>query len=278
VALYRPALITYLDIMRFKELIDESKLNPAKTDEILQVLRTMKTKLHLGVNPFATPPQKEEKDSFHTVNFSDLTVRATYLDSHLDLFESVEYELMDLAIKQTELVCNGILLRGAITVGDIFIDGHHIFGPGLVDGYLLERDLAVFPRIIIHDELLKKLGGIKEEMPGSWKIGDDGIWFVDYLFGYFLRSMQYPKNTTFSCKQVLLKHKETAEQNLIQVAGKGPRIRQKAIWMALYHNGVTNRIRTLIDIKPRDQRKQIQYAEASDALKGAAIEPHLLYE
>ena len=267
VALYRPALVVYLDILGFSDLIDESKSNPAKADEILKVLRTMQTQLYLEDNPFRTA-QNEVKASFKTVNFSDLTIRATYLDSHLDLWDSLGHELIDLTVQQTELVCGGILLRGAITVGDIFVDGNHIFGPGVVSGYLLERDLAVFPRIIIDDEILLKLGGIENEMPGNWKIGDDGIWYLDYLYGYFMKSMQFPERTNLSCKNVLLRHKETVERNLIRVKGKSARVRQKAVWLALYHNGVTNRIREFLKTKPDTEQEQIQHSEANDALKG----------
>jgi hypothetical protein len=54
-----------------------------------------------------------------------------------------------------------ILLRGGICVGDISMDpdprsDEIVFGPAMVRAYELERDAAVYPRIVIDRELIKE--------------------------------------------------------------------------------------------------------------------------
>jgi hypothetical protein len=66
------------------------------------------------------------------------------------LADILNFECMVLANAQCqEIFSSGILLRGAICVGDLFIGDHATFGPALIDAYDLESNVAVFPRIAI---------------------------------------------------------------------------------------------------------------------------------
>jgi hypothetical protein len=51
------------------------------------------------------------------------------------------------------LLSGGILTRGAIARGPTFHDKRIIFGEGLTRAYELERHAAVYPRIIVTDEI-----------------------------------------------------------------------------------------------------------------------------
>lgn len=47
------------------------------------------------------------------------------------------------------LLATGLLLRGGITSGDMYVQDDIIFGPALTEAYLLEEKNAKVPRIII---------------------------------------------------------------------------------------------------------------------------------
>ena len=48
-----------------------------------------------------------------------------------------------------------VLIRGAITVGNIFAKGDITFGPGLTEAYLMEEKCAKYPRIIMTKSTLE---------------------------------------------------------------------------------------------------------------------------
>ena len=48
-----------------------------------------------------------------------------------------------------------ILLRGSIVIGNLHIDENAVLGKGLVKAYKFEDEIAIFPRIIIDNDLLK---------------------------------------------------------------------------------------------------------------------------
>ena len=66
--------------------------------------------------------------------------------------------IVNLAYIGAILLEQGILIRGAITFGDIIHeDNGTVFGQGLIDSYLLESNYSKYPRIILSDKLISKL-------------------------------------------------------------------------------------------------------------------------
>ena len=60
------------------------------------------------------------------------------------------------AFIQAELARHGYLIRGAITVGDLYIDEDMVFGPALIEAYDAESKLAIFPRVILCKNAVKE--------------------------------------------------------------------------------------------------------------------------
>ena len=59
---------------------------------------------------------------------------------------------------QLEFIKNGLLLRGCISFNQHFQNGKVTYSPALVDAYELETKSAFFPRIVIHQAVIAKLG------------------------------------------------------------------------------------------------------------------------
>ena len=51
----------------------------------------------------------------------------------------------------------GILIRGAITIGNLYPPSGVILGKGMIEAYQLELKSAVYPRIILSQTLIKEL-------------------------------------------------------------------------------------------------------------------------
>lgn len=98
--------------------------------------------------------------------------------------------ILDVHSLQLSLIRKGILLRGAITVGRLFHDEDHVFGPALNEAVCLEK-LANYPRVILDRQVLEDADLLKSTRPAtdspdgsilSMITEDfDGLHYVDYI-------------------------------------------------------------------------------------------------
>jgi hypothetical protein len=241
-ATYRKVLLTYLDILGFRELIRQSASNPSKVYEILNILKIAKRKGTTGMA--AADYDGETKTITRAVNFSDLILRITYIDQVSELIVRLNMELMKLAGVQCQLIAqHGILLRGAISLGELYDNDDLIFGPALVNSYELEERTAVFPRIVIASDLVETAA---EETAQVWpsviRRGEDAAYFVDYLYAGAQSKPGGFMSTGFNLASSLVKgHQLMIEDKLVHTTGE--RARQKVLWTALYHNSVVDRLK-----------------------------------
>ncbi len=83
----------------------------------------------------------------------------------------------------TRFLVEGILTRGGVVHGKAYHSGRVLFGPGIVDAYSLESDVARYPRILVSESVRRAVWGYHE---GLWK-GQllkrdvDGCCFVNLL-------------------------------------------------------------------------------------------------
>jgi hypothetical protein len=146
---------------------------------------------------------------------------------------------------------DGLFVRGAICIGDLFVrekprSRAMVFGPGLVKAYELEHTVAVFPRVILDDEVAGALA-----QPHSYVgRGDDGVYFMDYLYGHLLDMYCTPPQnfpSTYSAKypaESLRQHGARIREQLQgERADSDVRIRQKHVWLGLYHNRTVERLK-----------------------------------
>lgn len=235
---YRPAVITFIDILGFSDLVAKSE-TPQKIRDTLRRLAS-----------FAANPGDAEYETDETaaVVFSDSIVRVRFLDGPYRsgaLFQ----EVLKLLHIQGEMLTDDILLRGGLTVGKIHVEGQLAFGPGFIRAYKLESEFANYPRIVIGPEVFKALResdqlvaehhDLADEVHYQrqmLKRGDDGLWFIDYLHG-MESEMDNPEE-----------HPALIEQHralIISSANSAPansRVLQKHLWLAGYLNDVAERV------------------------------------
>lgn len=70
------------------------------------------------------------------------------------------------------------LIRGGITIGELFMDKLMIWGKGLIRAYKLESELAFYPRIILDQEIVASV----DQFDNNYISKDsDGFWFLNFL-------------------------------------------------------------------------------------------------
>lgn len=235
--MYRQSVITFLDILGFKNLIAKSTF-----EEVEKKLRTIRR--------LSDVDEEEDGEGFEPkiVQFSDSIIRIRPLDSEANKesrYGLMFYEMLDLVQMQGELINHGICIRGGVSIGNVHFDNQTLFGPGFVRAYELESMYANYPRIVIDPNLIAQLrkdkrlasshNTLEEEfsyISKNVRRESDGIYFIDYLRS-FLSEIDDPDNiSTF-----IANHKKIIVDNAGSATELTP-VAAKYLWMASYHNGV----------------------------------------
>ncbi len=149
-----------------------------------------------------------------------------------ELFSEYLFSLQDY---QCKMVFGGKFVRGAWTLGDLFIDDILILGTSLIEAYHLESQKAIYPRIILSTRMksillkhLKWYSSISVSPQNSDLIVDeDGYIFINYLLATEQDGIIDPR--------FIKKHKEIIESNLL-VSKSNSKVFSKYLWCADYHN------------------------------------------
>lgn len=124
---------------------------------------------------------------------------------------------------------NNLLSRGAVTYGDFFIDDVFVWGAALIRSYTLENSIALYPRVIVDDNIIKiaesliiENHNINNLEMNKIKKDFDGIYFFDYL--------NFPEDP--DVRDVINKSMLNIEQKIENETDK--RILQKLHWHKKY--------------------------------------------
>ncbi|MNZ54777.1 hypothetical protein D3C78_726890 [compost metagenome] len=239
--MYRTAVITFIDLLGFKSIV-----NSCSYEEIRNKLET--------VLKFSGFDKNEDGEGLEPkiIQFSDSIIRVRPLDSKSNSefpYGLAFYEFLDLVHIQGALINHGICLRGGISLGQVHFEDKTIFGPGFVRAYELESTYAKHPRIVVDPKLIcaisneKRLlsphNSFKEEIRSirkNLRHEDDGVYSIDYLRS-FLGELDEPEDRPI----FLENHKKLILSNSKAFGELNP-VSAKYLWMATYHNEVIKEI------------------------------------
>lgn len=232
---YKISIITFLDILGFRKIVEGQK-NPAKIREILYQLKR-----------FSKPDEDLSKlyeQKFYA--FSDTVIRTTNILSSLNKKHQIGivfHELLDILHMQINLVHQGIFIRGSVTIDKIYSSSNCLFGPGLINAYDLERNKAIYPRIMVDSGILKLVResfllkanhhNYKEEIKyikNIIKRSKDKVWFIDYL-----NASESEFDEPYEYLLFIENHKNKIIEN-IKKNQKDIKAKRKYLWLKRYHN------------------------------------------
>jgi hypothetical protein len=240
---YSKELLTYIDILGFSDLIKESITTPSKIAEIEALLEQL-----IQIGDTARRHPKHSGQRFGSFNFSDLIVRSTSIESGMVWHDVVDWELFYLADQQMNLATQGVLLRGGISIGDIYVSAETrgskriLFGPALVRSYKLESNYAIYPRIVIDRALIVEAEerGLMPVIGDFIRRGEDGVYFLDYFFAACINGLLlFPERDDVRAQ--INSHRKAIEMMIGGNQTRDERIRQKQVWLTLYHNSTVRR-------------------------------------
>jgi hypothetical protein len=180
---YETRATLFLDILGFRSLITEGR-----EAELLRAFQMLPQ--------YMLPDWGGDWDDidFQATAFSDCIVCSAKILSKSNYIPAAFVCLCagQLALGLLE---NGIVTRGAVTVGSLYHQGNIVFGPALVEAYELESRIAVYPRIVALPKVYGKINLSLAVVHGAdWFLKNepfredfDGIWHLDVLGPFFMR-------------------------------------------------------------------------------------------
>lgn len=253
-AKYEESFVAYLDILGFKDRIKRSH----NQFEVGRIRKDLEYAQKLGTNWTNT-----EIEKFRCKCLSDsISMSVPFGHGTLSRF------LIHVLQLQGQLTCRGVFLRGAIVAGEHFEDDNILFGPTLIRAIELEEMVALWPRVVVHPEVMRLVSERdlwlkpekKEEEQKFLKGGDgkkgllrcdhDGIWYLDYLGKFPSKDwvilgppvLPQPQGDDY-----LAIHRDKIIEKAKE-AGSDLRVFAKYYWVASYHNSTVKKKRLRIQL------------------------------
>lgn len=238
---YKDHYVAFLDILGFKECL---KNNSCETIySIFSILRE-KTQKQLNLNGI----QIEAYEHIKYTILSDSII--VYIDAGIDDAFSTLLDVCSNLQRGLANLKKPILMRGGIAKGKLFYENDIIYGEGLVRAYLMESNLAKYPRIVFSGDTLsagkENAKYTFTEFDGpltNYRLDDDCLYYVEYLASYFITTeacVQYYDRLKALCRSYLNKEIDHA-------------LREKYLWL---QRKIDAAIRTHSDVREYYKKRE----------------------
>lgn len=168
---YRDCYVAFIDILGFKNLINNEMTSCNKILDIYSCFDDVVPVLSISDDFNNIIPVTE-------IEFIKIKIMSDSICIYIDAnIEKALLCLMAVCINLQDKLLNReepILVRGAISRGELYANGDITFGPALTQAYLMEENNAKYPRIIITKQIVEQ---------GIDRLPDD---IVKELYGWIL--------------------------------------------------------------------------------------------
>ena len=144
---YEDRIICFLDILGFGSHISSSvdKGDGDKTEKIKEIAGVF-----TSIREYLNIDCPDDRQGKEITQFSDSVVISFPAYSESGVFDA----LLEILWVQISLVQKGYLCRGGVTRGRLIHTPTLLFGPAMVEAYTLESKAALYPRVILDDEII----------------------------------------------------------------------------------------------------------------------------
>ncbi|WP_404357043.1 hypothetical protein [Methylotuvimicrobium sp. KM1] len=195
--------VAFIDILGFSDMVEKDCSGPSASAIFLPKLFEVHKKAFEYASKFS---------GAKVTQFSDSIILA--LPYSPDNFAEV---VDHVALLQQGLLQDGILSRGGLSYGKHYSNQEFIFSDALLRAYKIERDRAIFPRVVVDDDLLDLLNTSTSNLQTALVREADGAYFIDYL----------RKMTPQEAKSAVLNATEKWQKTPV-------RVREKMRWLRDY--------------------------------------------
>ena len=251
---YQKAIVTFIDILGFSNMVRSEECHSIYKK--IALLNTFNNRKQLEEGGCKECYEGRNKPSSFSFSDSIVRVRPIYEDHENDVLnvylgDELADEIWDMGYMQIELLKYNILLRGGISIGDIYFnnDKSVIYGDALIDAYKLESNVAKYPRIILDiKNICEEFGKVERFSLSSsneyvirtikklTRKAEGGIRYIDYL--------GICESDNNNGQEGFIEYLSCAHKKLIENTLKGSgneEYRRKYIFLKQYHNSIVER-------------------------------------
>jgi hypothetical protein len=235
-SVYRESVVCFIDILGFKEHIKRSENDEEHAKRILTALKIAKE--IVGV-------QFKGVDGWNTAAVSD-SIIITYAteikgEEGFTLKGTAFSIILNIIHVMQALTRQGFLFRGAVKTGKMHHNDDAVFGPALTNAYLLEQSAAVYPRVLVSDDVFDFARNHPHNSPDEdlkvitslVRKDVDGCIYIDFLSQEGEIGEWYPYDAFLKeVRDVIVAGAKQA--NAYGNIG----VRSKYVWLANYFNAV----------------------------------------
>lgn len=232
-----PHIILFLDILGYSDKITNSK-PPKDENYYLEEVHYLMSSLSEFIAERNRIVDSNNNDlnlsRFKSLIFSDNILFFAPYGNEADkanLYMNLLYGLSAFLFQYKK---EDFFFRGGITAGSLYYDEklHMVYGSGLVKAYELESKSAIYPRIVIDENLT-----LANWLVGLHKESSEGIWYLDYLkLAYEMYKQESLKKDLNNIYKEWLGNHQSSIKNALEEYKDNDKVYKKYKWLANYFN------------------------------------------
>lgn len=152
---YQEHIICFVDLLGFSEASYDNETTKHQILNLLTSLASFRGDFGINTSPEEHGHSTTIRPAIST--FSDHIIMSyptkNLKEHHIDNMMTMSFLQKRIGIIANKAIPEGFLLRGGITIGNLYHNQGVVFGEGLIDAYNLESKIAFYPRIIIAEKL-----------------------------------------------------------------------------------------------------------------------------
>lgn len=163
-----PAIIAFIDILGFSNLIKSNWSNP-DNDPVKKLLNIRNNVEEVSEKPLSILSIQETLEKLIEGSVTVITISDSFIllyglektdgqVKYLDFINGFSSVVEGIKTIWQDSIKAGFTVRGAITANEIYWDEKfNIIGPGLIEAYNIESKIAITSRIVVSEQLKKML-------------------------------------------------------------------------------------------------------------------------
>jgi len=230
---YENKIVCFLDILGFKNIVNETQYDDTKLQQVQDALKFLEN-------------YKYETDSHNTninnkdkviTQFSDSLIISFSIDLEGEFVSSV-WEILYIIVS---LIKHGFLVRGGITYGKIVHTGNLVFGPAFIEAYELELSAST-PRVVLSFNLLNQISSKEISNPQKYLLAQDcdGYFYIDYFKTMNAHDNNYEYFIYFNTLHSIIIHGLSYDKANIRVKYEWMRIKYNEVVYLIKNNDLSH--------------------------------------
>lgn len=148
---FEKGYVAFLDVLGFKNLVYSNNLKK---------INTYIDRIEKAISYLKNIPAKQELEIGYIVISDSIIISVKHKENNSDNIERLRNLCIAIGFLQATLAVNDILLRGAISSGDVYFNSeeNQVIGKAYIDAYLLEEKFVSNPQVILDNKIINELG------------------------------------------------------------------------------------------------------------------------